>query len=156
MEIERCTHCFRAYEVSEMGGAMPGSKEPEDITCPHCRHTYTQRTNGIFRTHPLSSAQEREYDLAHPPQYSQADHTCGFVVSVDTPTSEIRSKLQKISRMDSDRIVILDLGPDSVRARADWSEIEGTAKAIARRRFSVECVTQARIEALATQISILA
>lgn len=67
MEIERCRNedCKRAFSVDEVGGAMPGSNEPEDIRCPHCGHTYTQRSNGYFTTHPLSSKAEEEYDRAH-------------------------------------------------------------------------------------------
>lgn len=68
MEIERCSNidCRRPFEVSEFGGQMPGTKESEEITCPHCQHTITRRSNGVFRTYALSSEREKEYDLKHP------------------------------------------------------------------------------------------
>ncbi|GAJ65787.1 hypothetical protein JFPO14_contig00039-0013 [Edwardsiella piscicida] len=68
MEIERCSNvdCRRPFDVSEIGGRMPGTKEPEDITCPYCHHTITRRSNGVFQTHALSSAQEAKYNLESP------------------------------------------------------------------------------------------
>ncbi|MDG3084725.1 hypothetical protein P7F88_00910 [Vibrio hannami] len=52
-EIEKCSACNKKYEVSEIGGQMPGSKEPEEISCPYCGNTITRRSNGAFRTHAL-------------------------------------------------------------------------------------------------------
>ena len=68
MEIERCSNnaCLRPFGVSEIGGQMPGSKEREDITCPYCHHTITCTSNGVFRTHALSSKQEAEFNAEHP------------------------------------------------------------------------------------------
>jgi transposase-like protein len=68
MEIERChnSDCKRPYSIDEIGGGMPGSKEPEEIQCPHCRYTYTQRSNGSFRTHPLPPEVEEKYNREHP------------------------------------------------------------------------------------------
>lgn len=37
---------------------MPGTKESEDITCPHCGNTFTERSNGAFKTHPLQDEAE--------------------------------------------------------------------------------------------------
>jgi hypothetical protein len=68
MDIERCSAkaCRRPFEISETGGSMPGSKEPEDITCPHCGHTITRRSNGVFNTHALTAEREAEYNVQHP------------------------------------------------------------------------------------------
>jgi DNA-directed RNA polymerase subunit RPC12/RpoP len=68
MEIERCHNkaCSRPFQVSEIGGNMPGSKESEDITCPYCRYTITRNSNGGFRTHALSSEQEAEFNAEYP------------------------------------------------------------------------------------------
>lgn len=51
--IEKCIACNKNYEVSELGGHMPGTKESEDITCPYCGNTTTRRSNGTFMTHAL-------------------------------------------------------------------------------------------------------
>jgi len=68
MDIERCgsSTCRRPFSVSEIGGTMPGTKEPEDITCPHCGHTITRRSNGVFNTHALTAEQEVAYDKQNP------------------------------------------------------------------------------------------
>jgi hypothetical protein len=68
MEIERCHNkeCRRPFGISEMGGQMPGTKESEDITCPYCNYTYTQRSNGVFQTHALGKEQEDKYNKEHP------------------------------------------------------------------------------------------
>lgn len=57
-DVEKCTSCNKNYQVSEVGGQMPGSKESEDITCPYCRNTITRRSNGSFRTHALPEDQQ--------------------------------------------------------------------------------------------------
>lgn len=61
MEIEKCKGCNRPFEVQEQGGQMPGTKEPEDISCPYCGYTRTQRSNGYFRTWKLSEERERQW-----------------------------------------------------------------------------------------------
>ena len=68
MEIERCTSpsCRRPFQVSEIGGMMPATKEREDITCPYCSHTIQRTSNGVFRTHALSLQQEADYNANHP------------------------------------------------------------------------------------------
>lgn len=66
MNIERCQSCKRPFSVDEIGGGMPGSKEPEDISCPHCKYTYTQRSNGCFNTHALSPEAEEKYNQENP------------------------------------------------------------------------------------------
>lgn len=68
MNIERCSalSCKRPFDVSETGGGMPGTKEPEDITCPYCRHSITRRSNGAFQTHALTPQQEADYNNKHP------------------------------------------------------------------------------------------
>lgn len=68
MGIERCSNkdCNRPFEVSEYKLQMPGTKEREDISCPHCGYIYTQISNGFFRTHALSSEQEAEFNKANP------------------------------------------------------------------------------------------
>jgi len=68
MEIERCSNyqCKRPFEISQIGGQMPGTKEREDITCPHCGHTIQRMCNGVWRTHAVSTEQEAEYERKHP------------------------------------------------------------------------------------------
>jgi len=55
MEIETCSNreCGKKFELQEMGGQMPGTKEPEDIRCPYCGHTIQRMTNGMWQTHKL-------------------------------------------------------------------------------------------------------
>jgi transposase-like protein len=53
MRIEKCDKCHKRYSVIEIGGGMPGTKESEEITCPHCGNTFTERSNGAFKTTPL-------------------------------------------------------------------------------------------------------
>ena len=60
-EIEECRKCGRPFYVSEIGGRMPGTKESEDIECPHCGHTMTRRSNGVFRTAKLSAEAEEKW-----------------------------------------------------------------------------------------------
>lgn len=52
-EIETCSDCGKKYSITEIGGGVPGGKEPEEISCPHCGHSYTRRSSGVFRTHKL-------------------------------------------------------------------------------------------------------
>jgi DNA-directed RNA polymerase subunit RPC12/RpoP len=61
MAIETCSNCGKPYDVAEIGGAMPGTREPEEITCPHCFHSYTRRSNGTFQTSKLTHEQEVGY-----------------------------------------------------------------------------------------------
>lgn len=67
MEIERCpnTSCSRPFEIRELGGAMPGSKEREDITCPYCGYRYTRSSNGFFRTYALTAEQEADFNKSN-------------------------------------------------------------------------------------------
>ncbi len=59
--IEVCERCGRPFTVSEIGGSMSGSKEREEIACPHgCRWSRTQMINGYFQTAALTEAQEEE------------------------------------------------------------------------------------------------
>lgn len=60
-DIEKCRECAKPFYVTEVGGQMPGTKEPEDITCPHCGFTRTQRSNGVFQTAKLSEEAEKEW-----------------------------------------------------------------------------------------------
>lgn len=57
-DIEKCAKCGKKYQVIELGGQMPGSKESEDISCPYCNFTFQRRSNGTFRTNPLSEEQQ--------------------------------------------------------------------------------------------------
>lgn len=155
MRIERCNHCERAFHVAEIGGAMPGTKEREDISCPHCRYTYTETSNGAFRTSPLSAAEERAFDESNPIEYRRTEKMYGIVVTAATPTDEVLAKIGRLRHACGDRIAILALGPGDVRARPDWRTIAGECRAMVK-HLSVEYVTQARIDALVSQISILA
>lgn len=59
MRIEKCDKCENRYSVTEIGGGMPGTKESEDITCPHCGNTFTERSNiNLVQVAKLS---EREF-----------------------------------------------------------------------------------------------
>lgn len=40
---------------------MPGTKESEEIRCPHCGDTKTERSNGAFMTSALSEEAEEKY-----------------------------------------------------------------------------------------------
>mgnify|MGYP003945536857 CR=1 FL=1 len=53
MRIETCENCEKRYSVTEIGGGMPGSKESEEIQCPHCGNSFTERSNGAFKTSKL-------------------------------------------------------------------------------------------------------
>jgi hypothetical protein len=68
VSIERCgnNRCQRPFSVSEYSLSMPGTKEREDITCPHCRHTYTEMSNGFFQTQALSPEEEAAFNLKSP------------------------------------------------------------------------------------------
>lgn len=69
-EILRRTNadCRRPFYVSAIGGQMPGSKEPEEIFCPHCRTEVERRSsNGYFQTAALSAENESEYLINSPP-----------------------------------------------------------------------------------------
>lgn len=61
--VERCLNprCRRPFSVSEVAGKMPGSKESEDIACPHCGHSFSRMSNGFFRTSALSLEEEKRY-----------------------------------------------------------------------------------------------
>lgn len=45
---------------------MPGTKDREDVSCPHCHHTYTQMTNGFFQTEALTPEAEAAFNLQGP------------------------------------------------------------------------------------------
>jgi len=61
--VETCDKCSRPFSVSQIGGAMPGTKEPEEIHCPYpgCDWFRTEMSNGSFITSPLTPEQEAEY-----------------------------------------------------------------------------------------------
>jgi DNA-directed RNA polymerase subunit RPC12/RpoP len=56
--IDVCDSCEKPFFVSEIGGRMPGARESEEISCPHCGHTFTERSNGAFVTSQLSREAE--------------------------------------------------------------------------------------------------
>ena len=60
-EIEKCRQCGRPFYVTQIGGQMPGTKEREDIICPHCRYTTTEISNGSFNTSSLSLEAEAKW-----------------------------------------------------------------------------------------------
>jgi DNA-directed RNA polymerase subunit RPC12/RpoP len=66
MNIERCGECKRPFDVSQIGGQMPGTKEREDISCPYCSYTIQRICNGGWRTLALSTEYEQEYNREHP------------------------------------------------------------------------------------------
>jgi DNA-directed RNA polymerase subunit RPC12/RpoP len=70
MDIERCSNkdCGRPFEVSQIGGQLPGTKEPEEICCPYCGHTIKRMSNGVWRTQALSPEREAQYNREHPGQ----------------------------------------------------------------------------------------
>ncbi len=67
MDIQRCSNpgCARLFQINQLGGQMPGTKEPEDIICPYCSHTIQQMCNGVWQTYKLSDVQEQEYNRDH-------------------------------------------------------------------------------------------
>ena len=68
MSIERCQSpsCRRPFSVSEYGLHTPGTKERENITCPHCGYTYTEVSNGFFNTRALSASEEADFNDNNP------------------------------------------------------------------------------------------
>jgi predicted Zn finger-like uncharacterized protein len=63
-DVEHCPHCARLFMVREQKLGMPGTKEREDVNCPHCHQTArTEVINGLFRTYPLMPEEEREYEI---------------------------------------------------------------------------------------------
>lgn len=60
MRVETCGKCNKRYSVTEIGGGWPGSKEKEDIRCPYCGQTFTERSNGAFITHKLENDTDSE------------------------------------------------------------------------------------------------
>jgi endogenous inhibitor of DNA gyrase (YacG/DUF329 family) len=59
MAIETCPDCQKPFDVSEVSLGMPGTKEKEDINCPHCHKVLRQEiSNGFFRTSALTPEQE--------------------------------------------------------------------------------------------------
>ncbi len=61
MRVEECTKCGKPFEVIEIGGNASGGREREDIDCPHCGFTTTERTSGVFRTRKLRPDLEAAY-----------------------------------------------------------------------------------------------
>jgi len=61
MDIEKCRQCGRPFQVNEIGGKLPGTRESEDIECPHCGDVTTRRSNAFFRTSKLSSEAEKRW-----------------------------------------------------------------------------------------------
>lgn len=49
-QTEQCKNvdCARPYQILEIGGGVDGCNESETIRCPHCGHSYTERTSGDF------------------------------------------------------------------------------------------------------------
>jgi len=64
MEIQRCTSAsfLRPFQVLEPGGTMPGTKESEDITCPHHSYIIQRTSNCWFRTIPLLLKKEEDFN----------------------------------------------------------------------------------------------
>jgi predicted Zn finger-like uncharacterized protein len=60
-EIDVCAKCDRPFYVTEVTTGFGGSGEPEDVRCPHCGHTYQQRSEGYFQTATLSPDAEKEF-----------------------------------------------------------------------------------------------
>lgn len=64
MGMQVCTNeqCKQPFSVQEISLAMPGTKEREEIVCPHCKTTVaTVVSNGFFRTSPLTPKQFEEW-----------------------------------------------------------------------------------------------
>jgi DNA-directed RNA polymerase subunit RPC12/RpoP len=61
--VDRCInkYCRRPFYVIQKGGQMPGTKESEEITCPHCGHSKTERSNGVFDTSEMTAEDERQW-----------------------------------------------------------------------------------------------
>lgn len=50
--------CAKDFEITELGGQMPGNKESEEIICPYCGNIITRKSNGVFKTHKLTREQK--------------------------------------------------------------------------------------------------
>ena len=63
MNIELCEFesCQKPFNVFEHKLAMPGTREKEPVTCPHCSHTIQKSTNGWWTTSILSERQQKEF-----------------------------------------------------------------------------------------------
>ena len=60
-EIQECRACGKPFYINEIGGQMPGTKESEEIVCPHCGDTTSRRSNGSFSTSKLSPKAEKAW-----------------------------------------------------------------------------------------------
>jgi hypothetical protein len=61
MMAEECKHCGKPFKYREVGGGY-GSREPEEIDCPHCKKTQRREmTAGGFESEPLTAEEEAAY-----------------------------------------------------------------------------------------------
>ena len=62
--MEKCTNsnCGRPFQVTAIGGGVPGGKEKEEIRCPHCDHLVSsEMTSCSFLVSKLSPEKEAEW-----------------------------------------------------------------------------------------------
>jgi len=59
--IDRCDKCRSPFYVNEILAGFGGSAEPDEIRCPHCSHSFTEGSEGAFRTAKLDSEAERNW-----------------------------------------------------------------------------------------------
>jgi len=117
-DIEACQRCGRPFEVDEIASGIPTAREKEPISCPYCGHTIERTTQGVWRSHKLSPADEAAWLAEHsgdpagragPPQ-SMAEVNKDLSITPRNPTDaehypELYSLWQKISgRLESGRL----------------------------------------------------
>jgi|688.fasta_scaffold1670338_2 hypothetical protein len=59
--IDKCGKCKLPFYVTEISIGFGGSAEPEEIICPHCSFSFTERSEGCFRTVKLESETEKNW-----------------------------------------------------------------------------------------------
>jgi len=55
MKVCENTKCQGIFEVSQIGGKMPGTKEKEIIECPFCGHQTFEMCNGTWSCKPTKA-----------------------------------------------------------------------------------------------------
>lgn len=65
--ITRCNKCQELFDYWEEGAGGWGSRNAEDIDCPHCGQVHgRQVTAGYFKSVKLTEQQLDDYYAAHP------------------------------------------------------------------------------------------
>ena len=92
MSIERCRECRRPFEVREIALQMPGTRDSEEVACPHCGHTVSRRSSGVFRIRGLSSEQEAAYEAEQQRLLDEAEKAKAQAPKRQQPVGKKRAK----------------------------------------------------------------